>query len=222
MRVRTARTGVGDARNGKVATLLDLKHCTRPHQAPAEKTRHAKGAAQTTLQLRSGFGMCSNISLHAHPPSPPSSAPPSCAQVIAENQIVVVVGETGSGKTTQLTQYLYEDGYARSGMVRGPGWPSADRKEDQGGGGGSAYKRTISKSATQATRPNITKQQRPSIRECTPAWVESRSEPGARSRKHPLWSPAQVQPVGLQGEAGHAGRKGAGWEGKGASHSCLR
>ncbi|XP_050235507.1 pre-mRNA-splicing factor ATP-dependent RNA helicase DEAH7 isoform X2 [Mercurialis annua] len=38
-------------------------------------------------------------------------------QVIRENQVVVVVGETGSGKTTQLTQYLYEDGYTNNGIV---------------------------------------------------------------------------------------------------------
>ncbi|GMH38447.1 hypothetical protein BSKO_06331 [Bryopsis sp. KO-2023] len=38
-------------------------------------------------------------------------------QVIRENQVVVVVGETGSGKTTQMTQYLHEDGYTRSGMI---------------------------------------------------------------------------------------------------------
>ncbi|OMP09768.1 hypothetical protein COLO4_05147 [Corchorus olitorius] len=38
-------------------------------------------------------------------------------QVIRENQIVVVVGETGSGKTTQLTQYLHEDGYTTNGVV---------------------------------------------------------------------------------------------------------
>ncbi|KAL8162870.1 hypothetical protein V2J09_014359 [Rumex salicifolius] len=38
-------------------------------------------------------------------------------QVIRENQVVVVVGETGSGKTTQLTQYLYEDGYTSYGIV---------------------------------------------------------------------------------------------------------
>lgn len=37
--------------------------------------------------------------------------------LIRENQIVVIVGETGSGKTTQLTQYLFEDGYARDGVV---------------------------------------------------------------------------------------------------------
>ena len=37
-------------------------------------------------------------------------------QVIKENQVVIVVGETGSGKTTQLTQYLYEAGYGRDGQ----------------------------------------------------------------------------------------------------------
>jgi pre-mRNA-splicing factor ATP-dependent RNA helicase DHX38/PRP16 len=29
----------------------------------------------------------------------------------------VVVGETGSGKTTQLTQYLVEDGYGQKGTI---------------------------------------------------------------------------------------------------------
>lgn len=38
-------------------------------------------------------------------------------QVIKENQVVVVIGETGSGKTTQLTQYLHEEGYTRPAMV---------------------------------------------------------------------------------------------------------
>jgi len=37
--------------------------------------------------------------------------------VIRDNRIVVIVGETGSGKTTQLTQYLYEAGYHRNGPV---------------------------------------------------------------------------------------------------------
>lgn len=33
-------------------------------------------------------------------------------QTIRENQVVVVIGETGSGKTTQLCQYLYEAGFS--------------------------------------------------------------------------------------------------------------
>jgi pre-mRNA-splicing factor ATP-dependent RNA helicase DHX38/PRP16 len=37
--------------------------------------------------------------------------------VIRENQIVIIVGETGSGKTTQMTQYLHEEGYTDFGTV---------------------------------------------------------------------------------------------------------
>ncbi|CAG9331782.1 unnamed protein product [Blepharisma stoltei] len=37
--------------------------------------------------------------------------------VIRENRIVIIVGETGSGKTTQLTQYLYEEGYTKYGVI---------------------------------------------------------------------------------------------------------
>ena len=37
--------------------------------------------------------------------------------IIRENNVVVVVGETGSGKTTQMTQYMMEEGYTQFGMV---------------------------------------------------------------------------------------------------------
>ena len=38
-------------------------------------------------------------------------------RVIRDNQIIIVIGETGSGKTTQLTQFLYEDGYGKQGLI---------------------------------------------------------------------------------------------------------
>ena len=38
-------------------------------------------------------------------------------RTVRENNIVIVVGETGSGKTTQLTQYLMEEGYTEYGIV---------------------------------------------------------------------------------------------------------
>lgn len=38
---------------------------------------------------------------------------------IADNQVLVVVGETGSGKTTQLPQFLHEAGYTKDGMKVG-------------------------------------------------------------------------------------------------------
>lgn len=37
--------------------------------------------------------------------------------IVRDNQVVIVVGETGSGKTTQLTQYMHEDGYTNYGMI---------------------------------------------------------------------------------------------------------
>lgn len=37
--------------------------------------------------------------------------------VIRENNVVVIVGETGSGKTTQLTQYLHEEGFSKWGRI---------------------------------------------------------------------------------------------------------
>ena len=38
-------------------------------------------------------------------------------QAVKENQILVVIGETGSGKTTQITQYLAEAGYTSQGKI---------------------------------------------------------------------------------------------------------
>lgn len=37
--------------------------------------------------------------------------------VIRDNRIIIIVGETGSGKTTQLTQYLYESGFTKNGII---------------------------------------------------------------------------------------------------------
>ncbi|MCJ1409366.1 DEAH-box ATP-dependent RNA helicase prp22 [Ptychographa xylographoides] len=36
---------------------------------------------------------------------------------VKANQLLIVVGDTGSGKTTQLTQYLAEGGFANTGMI---------------------------------------------------------------------------------------------------------
>ena len=38
-------------------------------------------------------------------------------KIVRDNSVIIIVGETGSGKTTQLTQYLHEDGYTKFGMI---------------------------------------------------------------------------------------------------------
>lgn len=38
-------------------------------------------------------------------------------ETINENEIIIVAGETGSGKTTQIPQFLYEAGYAEKKMI---------------------------------------------------------------------------------------------------------
>ncbi|KAM3911595.1 pre-mRNA-splicing factor ATP-dependent RNA helicase DHX16 isoform 1-T2 [Leptodactylus fuscus] len=40
-------------------------------------------------------------------------------QAISEHQILIIEGETGSGKTTQIPQYLHEEGYTQKGMKIG-------------------------------------------------------------------------------------------------------
>lgn len=36
---------------------------------------------------------------------------------LRDHQVVIVIGETGSGKTTQLGQFLYEEGYCQNGVI---------------------------------------------------------------------------------------------------------
>lgn len=38
-------------------------------------------------------------------------------QAVEEHQVIIIVGETGSGKTTQIPQYLAEAGYSKIGKI---------------------------------------------------------------------------------------------------------
>lgn len=38
-------------------------------------------------------------------------------ETVEQNPVVVVIGETGSGKSTQLSQILHRHGYTKSGII---------------------------------------------------------------------------------------------------------
>lgn len=48
---------------------------------------------------------------------PAYSVKSELVQTIRENQVTIVIGETGSGKTTQLPQYLYDGGFCSDGRL---------------------------------------------------------------------------------------------------------
>ena len=55
---------------------------------------------------------------------------------VAAHQVLIIVGETGSGKTTQIPQYLLEAGYGEAGGRGGRGGSGSDDYGEGGGGGG--------------------------------------------------------------------------------------
>ncbi|CAN1794695.1 Probable pre-mRNA-splicing factor ATP-dependent RNA helicase DEAH4 [Linum perenne] len=38
-------------------------------------------------------------------------------RTVEDNRVVVVIGETGSGKSTQLSQMLHRHGYSKTGII---------------------------------------------------------------------------------------------------------
>ncbi|KAI1337414.1 P-loop containing nucleoside triphosphate hydrolase protein [Xylariaceae sp. FL0016] len=64
------------------------------------------------------FGKRTNMSIKQQRESLPVFAfRNQLIKAVHENQILIVVGETGSGKTTQVTQYLAEGGFSDNGVI---------------------------------------------------------------------------------------------------------
>ncbi|KAK9941383.1 hypothetical protein M0R45_017988 [Rubus argutus] len=64
------------------------------------------------------FGKRSNLSIQEQRQSLPIyNLKEKLIEAVNKNQALVVIGETGSGKTTQLTQYLAEAGYTTKGRI---------------------------------------------------------------------------------------------------------
>lgn len=64
------------------------------------------------------YGIISNKSIKEQRESlPVFKLKTELIRAISENQVLVVIGETGSGKTTQMTQYMAELGLTKNGMI---------------------------------------------------------------------------------------------------------
>lgn len=67
---------------------------------------------------KSSFGMKTNMTLLEQRQSLPIyKLKDELIKAVTENQILIVIGETGSGKTTQITQYLAEAGFTSRGKI---------------------------------------------------------------------------------------------------------
>eukprot|EP01132_Coremiostelium_polycephalum_P003060 gene3060-3828_t len=73
---------------------------------------------KTTMGTHTSYGKTSNRSIKEQRESlPVFPLREVFLEAVAKNQLLVVIGETGSGKTTQMTQYLAEAGYGEHGKI---------------------------------------------------------------------------------------------------------
>ncbi|EJF55621.1 P-loop containing nucleoside triphosphate hydrolase protein [Dichomitus squalens LYAD-421 SS1] len=90
-------------------------------KAKQEKEEDYKGDSKFASHLKSSKGVSvfarSRTLKEQREYLPAFACREELMKVIRENQVIVVVGETGSGKTTQLAQFLYEDGYCAYGLI---------------------------------------------------------------------------------------------------------
>ncbi|KAL3455082.1 P-loop containing nucleoside triphosphate hydrolase protein [Aspergillus heterothallicus] len=84
---------------------------TKPDEAVPEWKR-------VTLGKNQSFGKRTNMSIKQQRESlPVYKFRDQLLEAVEGNQLLIVVGDTGSGKTTQVTQYLAEAGYANRGII---------------------------------------------------------------------------------------------------------
>ncbi|KAK9461361.1 putative ATP-dependent rna helicase dhx8 [Lipomyces oligophaga] len=70
------------------------------------------------LYNNNSFGKITNLTIKEQRESlPVFQLRDELIKAIRENQLLIVVGDTGSGKTTQITQYLAEEGFAENGKI---------------------------------------------------------------------------------------------------------
>ncbi|CAK5262438.1 unnamed protein product [Mycena citricolor] len=73
---------------------------------------------ESTFNKATTFGEITNLSIQDQRKSLPIfKLREQLLEAVAKHQVLIVIGETGSGKTTQMVQYLAEAGYAEKGRI---------------------------------------------------------------------------------------------------------
>ncbi|KAK8805481.1 hypothetical protein WA158_002137 [Blastocystis sp. Blastoise] len=106
----------------KMGNLMGLKNTHEENDEKDTRTDEQLKDSQSMANFFQGDQSSSDFAKHKSIQQqreflPIYSVRDELVQIIRDNQVVVIVGETGSGKTTQLTQYLYEEGFASRGMI---------------------------------------------------------------------------------------------------------
>ncbi|XP_044265343.1 ATP-dependent RNA helicase DHX8 [Tribolium madens] len=105
------------------------KNWIDPLPEDENKTNSARGIGLQSQDLpewkkhviggkKSSFGKKTNLSILEQRQSLPIyKLKEELRKAVTDNQILIVIGETGSGKTTQITQYLAESGFTARGKI---------------------------------------------------------------------------------------------------------
>ncbi|PIL31326.1 hypothetical protein GSI_06024 [Ganoderma sinense ZZ0214-1] len=83
-----------------------------------QKAGEQAGWKDATFNKATTFGEITSLSIQDQRKSLPIyKLRNPLLKAISEHQVLIVVGDTGSGKTTQMTQYLAEEGFADKGKI---------------------------------------------------------------------------------------------------------
>ena len=107
---RAAMTGAGLAKERREIRQASSETGEKSHDLPEWK--------RASFGAKPSYGKITKSSLREQKESlPVFKLKEQLLEAVANNQLLVVIGDTGSGKTTQITQYLAEAGYVAKGKI---------------------------------------------------------------------------------------------------------